>query len=211
MNNKVNGDDTPQGASSNQTPQGTPNQTPPGYGQPYYPAGGMPPKKSKKGLVIGLSIGVVVIIAAIVLLVIFFRGDAESESKTLPTETPVVEVKPEDTVHDFFKALKNGDLDKMLDYMDMSAADKEKARKEYEKEDVKAGLEMVKVMLKDVEYEILDVKNHGDGTAVVSVEMKMSLFGKEEKRTTDVEMVQKDGKWLMKTQGAFTEMTNEFK
>ncbi|MDO5695454.1 MAG: DUF4878 domain-containing protein [Eubacteriales bacterium] len=225
-NNNMNGGYPPQGMPPNQVPpqgmppnqasqgmapQGMPQQgmapqgmppqgmPPQGYGQQGHPNAGGPPKKSKKGLIIGLSVGAVAIIAVVVLLIVFLKGGGKAGTT------------PEATVKAALTALKDADIKKVMDCTDISPEEREKVLAEMETPEMKLGMDLAKGLLKNMEFEILDSEDHGDGTATVSVKMKMSFMGNEEEKIDDMELIQKDGKWYLKTSGVPSDMMDFLK
>jgi hypothetical protein len=111
-------------AAPQQPPQQAPQQPyqppqQPGYQQPGYPPGwtyyqqqgpaGVPPRRSRTGLWIGLAAAVVLIAVACVLVFVVFWGDIAGGGAAS---------NPEKTVRNFLSAFDNKDVDAVFDLLD---------------------------------------------------------------------------------------------
>ncbi len=192
---------------SDSEPSFNPNIASP-MGQAPMPPAPAPEKKSKKGLIIGLSIAGVLLVAAALLIFVFdvfhiFKKDKGNDSA-------------EAVVKQFIQAIGDADADKLMECVPKEAMG---ALSEYgtSKEEIQQALSLMKGfglkvdgnVTSEEDMSVDEVKaaapsasslNISAGKRVkATVNMKMSLMGEEQNQTNDVTFIcaKIDGKWYI--------------
>jgi len=195
---------------SDSEPSFNPNFNMPSSSEPV-PSAPVPPKKSKKGLIIGLSIAGVLLVAAALLIFVFdvFHIFKKKDSGS-----------PEAVVKKFYQAINDADADKLMECVPKEAM---QALGEYggSKEDIQAALNMAKgfgIKIEDIKIlstnDIsVDEAKQITGTSSlniseakklsVSAVTKVNFMGQEESQedTNDFICGKIDGKWYILNSG----------
>lgn len=128
-----------------EAPYGTPDMGD-AYQQPYgapYPGMSIPQKKSHTGLIVGIVVGAVAVVAVVLILVLGVFGGAR---------------KSENVVNEFMTGMAEGDTEKMIAYMDPACVD------ESDVDDLAYSFEMLSAMGMEysIDYEILETQKASD-------------------------------------------------
>jgi hypothetical protein len=131
----------------------------------------VPPPKKKTGLILGIVIGVLALVAAGT-AVVLLRGSGDDS--------------PEGAVTGFLEAFKDGDVQTMRE---LTCAD---LRSQLDSADDFMG--DIGSLITNIEFRVTDVVTNGDESSV-TVTMTATVMGQTESQTETVRVVREGGQW----------------